>query len=194
MLGDVRRGCFLESTEFRIGAVCGIGDRGLTRALLGETWRAGVGDPDLDGSQPCALRAALRFATRCALVDAASMACLLMDRRATCNAFRHWMEGLAFTPPRTGSRPSGRRSPREDGRRKRSSWPRARRPHRVPRRSHGRGAARAPAPAFHSRLEVASNAAQSSGGLPRASILAKTEYGSDLLPVDRRVRRSLTQA
>ena len=47
MCSAMRRGRFLE---FRIGAVCGIGVRGLTRALLGKAWRAGVGHPDLDGS------------------------------------------------------------------------------------------------------------------------------------------------
>ena len=52
VFGDVRRGRFLQLAEFRIGAVCGVGDRGLTRALLGKAWRAGVGDPDLDWSQP----------------------------------------------------------------------------------------------------------------------------------------------
>ena len=52
MFGDVRRGRFLQLAEFRIGAVCGIGDCGLTRAFLGEAWRTSVGNPDLDGSQP----------------------------------------------------------------------------------------------------------------------------------------------
>ena len=49
-------------------------------------------------------------------------------------------------------------------------------------------------PACHSCLEVVINAAQSSGGFPRASLLAKTVYGSVLLPEDRSVRWSLTHA
>ncbi len=49
-------------------------------------------------------------------------------------------------------------------------------------------------PACQSRLETFTNEAQSSGGLPRVSILAKTVYGSVLLPDERSVRRSLTHA
>lgn len=41
---------------------------------------------------------------------------------------------------------------------------------------------------------AATRAAQSSGGLPRPSIFSNTAYGSDLLPDDRRVCSSLTQA
>ena len=42
--------------------------------------------------------------------------------------------------------------------------------------------------------DAAINAAQSSGGFPRASILANTTYGSVLLPEDRSVRSSLIHA
>ena len=41
---------------------------------------------------------------------------------------------------------------------------------------------------------TATNAFQSSGGFPRPSIFSKTAYGSDLLPDDRSVVSSLTQA
>src|SRR5690606_38060131 len=41
---------------------------------------------------------------------------------------------------------------------------------------------------------AAINAFQSSGGLPRPSIFSKTAYGSDLLPADRKVCSSFTQA
>ena len=43
-------------------------------------------------------------------------------------------------------------------------------------------------------LDAAINEAQSSGGFPRASILAKTVYGSVLLPEDRNVRSSFIHA
>lgn len=43
-------------------------------------------------------------------------------------------------------------------------------------------------------LLAANSADQSSGGLPRSSILAKITYGSDLLPADRKVSSSFTQA
>ena len=49
-------------------------------------------------------------------------------------------------------------------------------------------------PGCQSCLEVVINEAQSSGGLPCASILAKTVYGSVLLPEDRNVRWSLIHA
>ena len=49
-------------------------------------------------------------------------------------------------------------------------------------------------PACHSCLEVVSNAAQSSGGFPRASIVAQIEYGSVLLCEDRNVGWSLIHA
>ena len=49
-------------------------------------------------------------------------------------------------------------------------------------------------PACQSCLDAVINEAQSSGGCPRASILANTVYGSDLLPEERSVDRSLTQA
>jgi len=45
-----------------------------------------------------------------------------------------------------------------------------------------------------SALLMANSADQSSGGLPRSSILAKTTYGSDLLPAERNVSSSFTQA
>ncbi len=43
-------------------------------------------------------------------------------------------------------------------------------------------------------LDAVINEAQSSGGFPRVSILAKTVYGSVLLPTERSVDRSLTHA
>ena len=43
-------------------------------------------------------------------------------------------------------------------------------------------------------LEAVINEAQSSGGFPRTSILAKTVYGSVLLPEERSVDWSLTHA
>ena len=49
-------------------------------------------------------------------------------------------------------------------------------------------------PACQSCLDAFINEAQSSGGCPRASILANTVYGSDLLPEERSVDRSLTHA
>ena len=49
-------------------------------------------------------------------------------------------------------------------------------------------------PARQSCLDAANNEAQSSGGLPCVSILAKTAYGSVLLPEARSVDRSLTHA
>ena len=49
-------------------------------------------------------------------------------------------------------------------------------------------------PTSQSCLEAFINEAQSSGGFPRASILAKTVYGSVLLPDERSVDRSLTHA
>lgn len=41
---------------------------------------------------------------------------------------------------------------------------------------------------------AATKALQPSGGLPCFSIFSKTAYGSDLLPAERKVRSSLTQA
>ena len=49
-------------------------------------------------------------------------------------------------------------------------------------------------PACQSCLEAVINEARSSGGLPRVSILAKTVYGSVLLPEERSVDWSLTRA
>ena len=49
-------------------------------------------------------------------------------------------------------------------------------------------------PMSQSCLEAFINEAQSSGGPPCASILAKIVYGSVLLPDERSVDRSLTQA
>lgn len=43
-------------------------------------------------------------------------------------------------------------------------------------------------------FDAVTNEAQSSGGFPRVSILAKTVYGSDLLAEERSVDRSLTHA
>ena len=43
-------------------------------------------------------------------------------------------------------------------------------------------------------LEAVNNEVQSSGGLPCASILAKTVYGSVVLPEDRNVRSSFIHA
>ena len=74
MFGDVRRDRFLELAELRIGAVCRIGDRGLARALLGKARGAGIGNPDLYGTQPLcseggpALRDALCGGSRGAMV------------------------------------------------------------------------------------------------------------------------------
>jgi hypothetical protein len=47
---------------------------------------------------------------------------------------------------------------------------------------------------LQSCLLACTNALQSSGGFPRPSIFSDTAYGSDLLPEDRRVCSSLTQA
>ena len=49
-------------------------------------------------------------------------------------------------------------------------------------------------PTSQSCLEAFINEAHSSGGVPRASILAKTVYGSILLPDERSVDLSLTHA
>ena len=49
-------------------------------------------------------------------------------------------------------------------------------------------------PDCQSCLDAVINEAQSSGGFPRASILAKTVYGSFLLPEERSVDWSLTHA
>ena len=87
MFGEIGRGGVHELHELGVGAVCRIDDRGLAGALLGEARGAGIGDPFCIGRSPCALRTALRFATRCAEVDAGDMMRVLLGLCATCNAF-----------------------------------------------------------------------------------------------------------
>ena len=91
---DVGRDGFLDRVQFRVGSVCGVDDRGLARVFLGEAWRAGVGDPDLDGPQ--SLRSEGGSTLRDALCagGCGRHGCLSLHRSATCNKFGHRMEGV----------------------------------------------------------------------------------------------------